>query len=156
MQIALSPANVPQPLQTASIISGTGNSGSRPVETGQGKNTADKSKESPPAGAEKSQGEKITLSSSNDATASAYIPAAPYAEIWKDGRKIAEVNVRGEVSSANGFGGVPSIGGGSFSSAALRAALYARSVGGEIRVAGMVTDPSTLTMRAKLRESYGS
>lgn len=156
MPIALSPVSVPQSLQTASIISGTGNSGTRPAETGSGKNTADKSKESPPAGTDTSQDEKITLSSSSDSGAATYIPAAPYAEIWKDGRKIAEINVRGEVSSIDGFGGGASIGGGGVSSAALRAALYARSVGGEIRVAGMVTDASTLTMRARLSETYGS
>ena len=162
MPIALSSVNaVPQPLQTAALVASTGNNGARLGE--QNQVAADKSNESKKSAAigkdpvqEAPPTEKITLSSSNEPASAIYIPAAPYAEIWKDGRKIAEINVRGEVSAVDGFGGMPSIGGGGLSSAALRAALYARSVGGEIRVAGMVTDPSTLTMRAKLQESYGS
>ena len=115
----------------------------------------DKTKKELETGTEAPASEKISLSSTNDATIASSIPAAPYAEIWKDGRKIATVDVRGEISTVNGFAGTVSLGGG-HSSAALKAALFARTVGGEIRVAGMVADASTLTMRAKLHAAYGS
>jgi|GEM_PF-3927977 len=82
--------------------------------------------------------------------------AGVYAEIWKDGRKIAEVDVRGSVTPLNGFiapvfggtGGGPEL-------AARRASQIAVTVGGEIRSNGETIDSQTLKMRARLNTYYG-
>jgi hypothetical protein len=97
----------------------------------------------------------VTLSPANDAVLAAQRAAIPYAEIWRDGRKVAAVDSTGEISSFEGTVAAPPGGGSGIALAAQRAVLIARSLGGEIRVAGQVTDPATLTMQTRLRAAYG-
>lgn len=150
MPVALSSTQPAQNLQTALLNTDGGNRGGRSAET---KATRDTSHEAPPIEKDTSPRERITLSADQHLPA-AYIPAAPYAEIWKNGRKIAEIDSRGEVSAADGIVVAHTALGTGLAAAAQRAALIARSVGGEIRVAGMVTDVSTLAMKARLSEMY--
>jgi hypothetical protein len=82
--------------------------------------------------------------------------AGIFAEIWKNGVKVAQVDNHGGVTSFIGPMAGSSGGGGGAMMASLRAAQIAQSIGGEIRVAGQVTDGATLSMRAKLREMYGT
>ena len=80
-----------------------------------------------------------------------------YAEIWKNGTKVAEIDVHGGVNPLNGL--VASAQGSAGSAgtllAARRAAEIVRSIGGEIRVGGQVMDSQTLDMRARLKMAYG-
>lgn len=84
-------------------------------------------------------------------------PAPIYAEIWKGGVKLAQVDIHGHVTSLSGL--VTSGGGGSVAGALLaaqRAVQVAQQVGGEIRSAGQPLDRQTLLMRARLANTYGS
>ncbi|MCX7174976.1 MAG: hypothetical protein NT159_13870 [Proteobacteria bacterium] len=149
MPAALSPTLSSQILQPALINTNGGNRGGRSTEA-----KGDTTHDSLPIENQIPQRDTITLSIEKDMPASAYIPAAPYAEIWKDGRKVAEIDSRGEVSGGDGMVAAhPALGTG-LAAAAQRAAIIARAIGGEIRVAGMVTDVSTLAMKARLSEAY--
>jgi len=149
MPIALTPIQSSQNLHTALIHADAGNGGGRPAETRARANA-----ESPAAENELPARDKITLSLNNDLAANPYVPAAPYAEIWKNGRKVAEVDSRGEVSAFDGVVAAhPAVGSG-LTLAAQRAALIASAIGGEIRVGGMLTDAPTLAMKARLSETY--
>lgn len=97
----------------------------------------------------------VTLSSSSDTDRAVQRASIPYAEIWRDGRKIASVDSTGEISSFEGTVAAPPGGGSGIALAAQRAVLIARSLGGEIRVAGQLTDPATLNMQNRLRTAYG-
>lgn len=97
----------------------------------------------------------VTLSPAHDRPDHA--AAAPiYAEVWKDGLKIAAIDNHGSVISyagplaaaAGGAAGGPWI-------AAIRAAQVAQSVGGEIRINGLTLDAGTLRTRAQLETAYG-
>lgn len=149
MPIALTPVQSPQNLQTALIHADGGNVGGKPAEI-----RARGHAEAPSVEIDIPARDRITLSAKNDLATGGYIPAAPYAEIWKNGRKIAEIDSRGEVSAFDGVVPAnPAVGSG-LALAAQRAALIASSIGGEIRVGGMVTDASTLAMKARLSETY--
>ncbi|TRZ55779.1 MAG: hypothetical protein D4S02_17180 [Rhodocyclaceae bacterium] len=149
MPIALSPIQSSQNLKTALIHADGGNGGGRPAET-----RARSSAGSPAADKDIPTKDRITLSPKIDLAAGTYVPAAPYAEIWKNGRKVAEIDSRGEVSVFDGVVAAhPAVGSG-LKLAAQRAALIASSIGGEIRVGGMVTDAPTLAMKARLSETY--
>lgn len=80
-----------------------------------------------------------------------------YAEIWKNGTKVAEIDVHGGVNPINGLiaSAQGSAGGAGALLAARRAAEIVRAIGGEIRVGGQVMDSQTLDMRARLRMAYG-
>lgn len=83
------------------------------------------------------------------------MPAPVYAEIWKGGQKVAQVDIHGHVVSLNGM--VASGGGSSLAGpllAAQRAVQVAQQVGGEIRSAGQSLDGQTLLMRARLAKAY--
>jgi hypothetical protein len=83
-------------------------------------------------------------------------PAPAYAEIWKNGIKVAVVDTRGGVNSLNGLvpsaQGIPGNGGALL--AARRVAEIAQSIGGEVHVGGQVMDNQTLGVRAKLALAY--
>ena len=81
-----------------------------------------------------------------------------YAEIWKDGRKVAEIDIHGGVSSTDGLVASTqgTVGNGGPLLAARRAAEIVRAIGGELRVGGQVMDGQTLDMRAKLKMAYGA
>lgn len=150
MAISISPA--PALLsQTASITTGAGDSGGRSLETGASSGVTDKSAA---VETESPQREKITLSAANDLAKAGFVPAAPYAEIWKDGRKIAEVDSSGGVNAFSGLV-APQGGGTGLPVAAMRAALIAQRVGGEIRVAGVVTAAPLLVTQARVQAAYG-
>jgi hypothetical protein len=149
MPIALSPIQSSQNLQTAFIHADGGNGGGRPAET-----RARGAAESPAAEKDLPASDRITLSLKNGLAAGTYVPAAPYAEIWKNGRKVAEIDSRGEVRAFDGVVAAhPAVGSG-LTLAAQRAALIASAIGGEIRVGGMLTDAPTLAMKARLSETY--
>ncbi len=81
-------------------------------------------------------------------------PGRIYAEIWKDGVKLAQIDVHGQVIAADGS---VKRGGGALAGpllAAQRAVQVARQTGGEIRAAGQPIDPQTLLMRARLANTY--
>ena len=152
MPLALSPIHVSQTLQPTAIISGGGDSGTKAAGTEvRGGSTG----KSAPLKTAIPLGETVTLAAASAPTTASYIPAAPYAEIWKDGRKMAEIDSRGDVSAFDGLVAAPASGGSGLALAAQRAAQIARSVGGEILVAGLVTDIPTLAMHARLSEAYG-
>ncbi|MFA6310568.1 MAG: hypothetical protein WCV99_18460 [Sterolibacterium sp.] len=151
MPVALSSIPSSPSLHTALINNDGGDRDGRSPETKAKSHT---STESPAVTTKTPQPDRVTLSPERVSQAVAYIPAAPYAEIWKNGRKVAEIDIRGEVSAADGIvASHPALGSG-LAAAAQRAALIARSIGGEIRVGGMVTDVPTLTMKARLGDAY--
>jgi hypothetical protein len=97
----------------------------------------------------------VSLSANASESASQTADAVLYAEIWKDGRKVAQVDSHGRVTSFSGS--VAPAEGSSIGGplrAALRATQVAQAVGGEIRVAGQVLDGATLSMRARLAQAY--
>ncbi len=101
---------------------------------------------------------RVTLSVPSS-TKSAVPEIAPvYAEIWKDGVKVAQIDVHGGVHSIdNLYSSAPgSSGAGGTLLAARRAIEVARALGGEIRVGGQSIDGQTLRMQAKLRVAYGT
>lgn len=151
MPIALSPTQISPNQQATSIITGAGNNDGKPVETSASSGSTDKLQA---VGKEIPQEEKVTLSAANGPASIAHIPIAPYAEIWKDGRKIAVIDNHGDVNSYDGLVPIPPGGSSGISLAIQRAALIAQSVGGEIRVAGLVTDVHTMAMRARLSKAY--
>lgn len=151
MPITLAPLQINQSLQNSSIIGGAGDH--QATESGGIKGNS--REEVPPAKKEAPQAEKVNLSAAKLLSNSWNISVAPFAEVWKDGQKVAEIDVRGEVTTSAGMIAALPGGGSGLSLAAQRAALVAQSVGGEIRVAGMITDFATLTMRNRLREAYG-
>lgn len=83
-------------------------------------------------------------------------PAPVYAEIWKDGIKVANIDTHGTITSFAGPPLAPPVGGaGGPWLAATRAAQVARAVGGEIRINGLVVDAGTAKMRVRLELAYG-
>jgi hypothetical protein len=82
-------------------------------------------------------------------------PSMVYAEIWRGGIKVAQVDIHGQVVSYSGQvaanGGVGMAGA---LLAAQRAIQIARQTGGEIRTAGQPVDGQTLLMRARLEKAY--
>lgn len=103
------------------------------------------------------EGDRVTLSSAR-ATTDAAAPAPVYAEVWKNGLKVAVIDSHGSVTSLNGLVSVSPTdhGGGGPQLAARRAMQIARNIGGEIRVAGQMLDVPTLAMRTKLQAAYGA
>jgi len=149
MPLALTPISNSQNLHTALLHADGGNAGGKPAET-RARTDAD----SAPVGNDAPARDRITLSPANERADNAHVPAAPYAEIWKNGRKIAEIDSRGDVSVFDGMVAAHPAAGSGLTLAAQRAASIASSVGGEIRVGGMITDGATLTMKARLSEIY--
>lgn len=92
--------------------------------------------------------------------ASAALPAEParlapvYAEIWRDGVRVAEVDIHGQVSSPSGVVGAAGSGLAGPLLAAQRAVQVARQLGGEIRTASGPVDSQTLLMRERLASKY--
>lgn len=96
----------------------------------------------------------VSLSSAVEMRGAANAPAPVYAEIWKDGVKVAQVDIHGQVISASGLA---ISGGGALAGpllAAQRAVQVAQQTGGEIRTAGQSLDSQTLLMRARLASTY--
>jgi len=109
-----------------------------------------------PTAAQQTGAEPDVTLSPTATTAQDDFNAGVYAEIWKNGVKVAQVDNHGGVTSfVGGVAGSTGSGGGQVM-ASLRAAQIAQSIGGEIRVAGQVLDGATLAMRARLRQVYGS
>ena len=102
------------------------------------------------------EGDHVTLTAAGKAKVNAPDFAPVYAEIWKNGMKIAEIDIHGAVSSVNNLvtSAQGTVGSGGAILAARRAAEIARSIGGEIRVGGQIMDSQTLEMRAKLTKAY--
>lgn len=149
MPISLSPVQSPQNLQANLIHADGGNGSGKPAEA-RAKGDIDTN----PVDKDDARRDKITLSHRTEVPPGPYVPAAPYAEIWKNGRKVAEIDSRGEVSVFEGVVAAhPGVGTG-LMLAAQQAAMVARSIGGEIRVGGMVTDVPTLAMKARLSNTY--
>lgn len=151
MSIAISQLPSSQNLYTGLVNTDGGNNGRRPTEA---RARVESSEEAAGVDKESPQRDRITLSATQDAANVAFVPAAPYAEVWKHGRKIAEIDSRGEVSVYDGIVAAPPAAGTGLALAAQRATLIARAIGGEIRVAGMPTDVPTLAMQARLSAAY--
>lgn len=103
--------------------------------------------------------EATTVSLSGAAQANAPAPAAAqlyplYAEIWRDGQRVAEVDIHGQVSSPSGVVGTSGSGMAGPLLAAQRAVQVARQLGGEIRTASGPVDSQTLLMRERLANVY--
>jgi len=77
-----------------------------------------------------------------------------YAEIWRDGVRVAQVDVHGQVTSAEGVVAATGSGLAGPLLAAQRAVQAARQLGGEIRSAGQPVDGQTLLMRERLASTY--
>ena len=101
---------------------------------------------------------RVTLSSERASIALSHVPAPVYAEVWKEGQRMAVIDSRGNVVPFNGLIAPSQMGGGGGGQelAARRVAQIAQSIGGEIRAAGQVMDAPTLAMRAKLNVAYGA
>jgi hypothetical protein len=113
---------------------------------------------SPVASKEVAEEERVTLTAAG-ATRRGMVDLVPvYAEIWKGGAKVAEIDIHGGVTPVNGLvAATPgTVAGDGALLAARRAAEIVRSIGGEIRVGGQVMDSQTLDMRARLRQMYGT
>lgn len=112
------------------------------------------SEQPPPAPADSAPAEAVQLSTAYLSEGAAR--PGVYAEIWKDGVKVALVDQTGGVTPLSSM--VPgSLGsGGGVEVAARRAVQIAVAVGGEIRSMGAVVSPQTLNMRAKLQTTYGA
>ena len=102
--------------------------------------------------------ERVTLSGMGSALRGLTDLVPVYAEIWKDGAKVAEIDIHGGVTPVNGLvAAAPgTVAGDGALLAARRAAEIVRSIGGEIRVGGQVMDSQTLDMRARLTQMYGT
>ena len=100
----------------------------------------------------------VTLSATPAAVEKAAELSPVYAEIWKNGNKVAVVDTAGGVRSGSGIVAASqgAEGGGGELLAARRAAEIAGSIGGEIRIAGQQIDSRTLAMRVKLNATYGA
>lgn len=103
--------------------------------------------------------DSVVLTRSGRAENAAIEPKLPvvYAEVWRDGIKVAMIDARGGVKalsslvqSLDGTGGA-----GGILLAARRAAEIAAAIGGEIRVGGQPVDQGTLANKAKLTAAYG-
>jgi len=101
-------------------------------------------------------GERVTLTAAAGPKPDVPDLAPVYAEIWKNGTKVAEIDIHGGVNPINGLvAAAPgSVGGGALL-AARRTAEIVRSIGGEIRFGGQIMDSQTLDMRARLKVVYG-
>lgn len=111
---------------------------------------------------------RITLTANTDAqqidqTLVNTAPGAVYAEIWKDGVRIAAVHTNGAITPSFGLNWLP-MAGNDIGVAQRRANELARAVGGEVRYASLgrpnetmppPVDARTERMRAKLRAAYG-
>jgi hypothetical protein len=114
--------------------------------------------------AESSTDTDVSLSTNSSSKANGSAPAfefrlpAVFAEVWREGVKVAVIDANGGVKSLNGVvASVPgSSGAGGILLAARRAAEVAASTGGEIRVGGEPMDAQTLKTRAKLTAAYGA
>ena len=97
----------------------------------------------------------VELSSSHDLPPVSTLHPV-YAEIWKNGIKIASVDRDGIVTSLVGPI-APALGGptGGPLFAAIRAAQIAQSMGGELRSNGLTVDAGTLRNRVHLETTYG-
>lgn len=109
-----------------------------------------------PAAIPATESAPVTLSSSQVAQTVASQPPV-YAEIWKNGVKVATVDASGGVSAMNGqvLSNRGAEGGGGILLAARRTAEIAGAIGGEIHIAGQQIDAKTLAMRARLSAAYG-
>lgn len=98
-----------------------------------------------------------TLSSAAGNATATPTPAAVFAEIWRDGTKVAEVDANGNVTSTAGIR-LPAMNdsGGGPAAAAFRAAQIARTVGGEVRSHGEPVSGRVLVNRANLQALYRS
>ncbi|MBI3523278.1 MAG: hypothetical protein HY066_01920 [Betaproteobacteria bacterium] len=103
-------------------------------------------------------GDRVTLTAVRESKGGAPEFPPVYAEIWKDGIKVAEIDIHGGVNSVNGLvaSAHGTAGNGGPLLAARRAAEIIRSIGGEIRVGGQVIDGQTLDTRARLKMAYGA
>lgn len=168
MQISSVPSQVLAPLQPAAQAAAQSTPDSAQQSKGNSARVLTPSREAAnqeasPANA--AQSEKITLSaelnaandSTNDLADDTFdATASIFAEIWKDGVKIAVVDDRGSVTSLNGMPVTHFQSSGGTSLAAQRAARIAMELGGEIRVGGMSLDGPTLVMRDRLQTAYGA
>ncbi|MFA7280719.1 MAG: hypothetical protein WC100_11550 [Sterolibacterium sp.] len=112
----------------------------------------------PGAAKDAADGERVTLTAVGTAQRGMADLVPVYAEIWKGGAKVAEIDIHGGVTPVNGLVAASpgTVAGDGALLAARRAAEIVRSIGGEIRVGGQVMDSQTLDMRARLRQMYGT
>jgi len=149
-----------QPLQTLLPVptSATGSESSFARAADASPTSANTVSASPAKSADVAQGDRVTLTAAGESKRS--VPEFPqtYAEIWKDGVKVAEIDVHGGVNSVNGLVASThgTVGNGGPLLAARRAAEIVRSIGGEIRVGGQIIDGQTLDTRARLKMAYGA
>lgn len=110
----------------------------------------------PPPAAASAEESPVSLTAASELKGYAPEFAPVYAEIWKGGAKVAEIDIHGGVTPLNGLvAAAPgTVGSGGALLAARRAAEIVQSIGGEIRVAGQIIDSRTLDMRAKLQMAY--
>jgi hypothetical protein len=141
------------PLQTA--VS-DGQTNLAPQTAGRTAPAANATNAAPGESRDTTDGVQVTLKAGQFAQRNDPVSAPAYAEIWKDGIKVAVIDTHGGVKSVNGLvpsaQGIPGNGGALL--AARRVAEIAQSVGGEVRVGGQVMDSQTLGIRTKLAMAY--
>ena len=104
------------------------------------------------------EGDRVSLTAVTGAGLTIPELAPVYAEIWKNGTKVAEIDTHGGVTPTSGLvaSSPGTVGASGALLAARRAAEIVRSIGGEHRVGGQTMDNQTLEMRAKLEMFYGT
>lgn len=148
-----------QPLQALLPVptSATSSEGSL-THAGATQASADASSVPPSKPKDTVEGTRVTLKATRESKANSpeFLPI--YAEIWKNGMKVAEIDIHGGVNSVNGLvaSAHGTVGNGGPLLAARRAAEIVRSIGGELRVGGQIIDGQTLDTRAKLKMAYGT
>ena len=154
----ISPPSSNQPLQ-ALLPNNTSAAGSQGSQAhASGTSTAAAVSSTPPNDAkDTAESTQVTLSATQQTRGNAPEFAPVFAEIWKQGIKVAEIDIYGGVNPVNGLVAPiqGTVGSGGALLAARRAVEIARSVGGEIRVGGQIMDSQTLDMRARLKVVYG-
>ena len=100
---------------------------------------------------------QVTLTANQLSQESSLEFSPVYAEIWKNGAKVAEIDIHGSVNPLSGLiaSAQGTVGSSGTLLAARRATEIVAAVGGEIRIGGQVIDSKTLDMRAKLKIAYG-
>jgi len=156
MQISTIPSPAPQVLLPDSLPSI--NRQGHFAEKGTPSTSSGAATAAPDAAKEAVSAEWVTLTGAGASRGGMTDLVPVYAEIWKGGAKVAEVDIHGGVTPVNGLvAAAPgTIAGDGALLAARRASEIVRSIGGEIRVGGQVMDSQTLDMRARLKQMYGA
>lgn len=148
-----------QPSQTSLLFdASTTSSHATPANAGRPSSPTNEPGSAPKESKDIPEGARVTLTAGPASKQNPPEFSPIYAEIWKNGMKVAEIDIHGSVNLAIGLvaSAQGTVGGSGVLLAARRATEIARTIGGEIRVGGQPMDSQTLDMQAKLKIAYAS